>query len=221
MGQKVNPHGLRVGVIKNWDSRWIAGKDFAQNIYEDNKLRKYLKERLSAFSVPKVEIERKSNTVTIFIFTAKPGALIGKGGAGIDALKAELEKMLGKKVHLNIMEIRKPDMDAQLVAESIAQQLEKRVSFRRAMKQSMQRVTRAGAKGVKILVSGRLGGAEIARSEGYHEGSIPLQTLRADIEYGFAEAHTTYGRIGVKVWVYKGEVLPQVKKDDKAAEGGK
>lgn len=218
MGQKVNPHGLRVGVIKNWDSRWIAGKDFAQNIYEDNKLRKYLKERLSAFSVPKVEIERKSNTVTIFIFTAKPGALIGKGGAGIDALKAELEKMLGKKVHLNIMEIRKPDMDAQLVAESIAQQLEKRVSFRRAMKQSMQRVTRAGAKGVKILVSGRLGGAEIARSEGYHEGSIPLQTLRADIDYGFAEAATTYGRIGVKVWVYKGEILA---KKPVAAEGGK
>ena len=218
MGQKVNPHGLRVGVIKNWDSRWIAGKDFAQNIYEDNKLRKYLKERLSAFIVPKVEIERKSNTVTIFIFTAKPGALIGKGGAGIDALKAELEKMLGKKVHLNIMEIRKPDMDAQLVAESIAQQLEKRVSFRRAMKQSMQRVTRAGAKGVKILVSGRLGGAEIARSEGYHEGSIPLQTLRADIDYGFAEAATTYGRIGVKVWVYKGEILA---KKPAAAEGGK
>ena len=218
MGQKVNPHGLRVGVIKNWDSRWIAGKDFAQNIYEDNKLRKYLKERLSAFSVPKVEIERKSNTVTIFIFTAKPGALIGKGGAGIDALKAELEKMLGKKVHLNIMEIRKPDMDAQLVAENIAQQLEKRVSFRRAMKQSMQRVTRAGAKGVKILVSGRLGGAEIARSEGYHEGSIPLQTLRADIDYGFAEAATTYGRIGVKVWVYKGEILA---KKPAAAEGGK
>ena len=218
MGQKVNPHGLRVGVIKNWDSRWIAGKDFAQNIYEDNKLRKYLKERLSAFSVPKVEIERKSNTVTIFIFTAKPGALIGKGGAGIDALKAELEKMLGKKVHLNIMEIRKPDMDAQLVAESIAQQLEKRVSFRRAMKQSMQRVTRAGAKGVKILVSGRLGGAEIARSEGYDEGGIPLQTLRADIDYGFAEAATTYGRIGVKVWVYKGEILA---KKPAAAEGGK
>lgn len=218
MGQKVNPHGLRVGVIKNWDSRWIAGKDFAQNIYEDNKLRSYLKDRLSAFSVPKVEIERKSNTVTIFIFTAKPGALIGKGGAGIDALKAELEKMLGKKVHLNIMEIRKPDMDAQLVAESIAQQLEKRVSFRRAMKQSMQRVTRAGAKGVKILVSGRLGGAEIARSEGYHEGSIPLQTLRADIDYGFAEAATTYGRIGVKVWVYKGEILA---KKPAAAEGGK
>ena len=218
MGQKVNPHGLRVGVIKNWDSRWIAGKDFAQNIYEDNKLRKYLKDRLSAFAVPKVEIERKSNTVIIFLFTAKPGALIGKGGAGIDALKVELEKMLGKKVHLNIMEIRKPDMDAQLVAESIAQQLEKRVSFRRAMKQSMQRVTRAGAKGVKILVSGRLGGAEIARSEGYHEGSIPLQTLRADIDYGFAEAATTYGRIGVKVWVYKCEVLA---KKPAAAEGGK
>ncbi len=218
MGQKVNPHGLRVGVIKNWDSRWIAGKDFAQNIYEDNKLRTYLKGKLQSFNVSKIEIERKSNSVTIFIFTAKPGALIGKGGAGIEALKADIEKYIGKKVHVNIMEIRKPDMDAQLVAESIAQQLEKRVSFRRAMKQSMQRVTRAGAKGVKILVSGRLGGAEIARSEGYHEGSIPLQTLRADIDYGFAEAATTYGRIGVKVWVYKGEILA---KKPAAAEGGK
>ena len=218
MGQKVNPHGLRVGVIKNWDSRWVTGKEMAANIYEDNKLRTYLKEKLASFSVSKIEIERKSNAVTLFIFTAKPGALIGKGGAGIDALKADLEKFVGKKVNVNIMEIKKPDMDAQLVAESIAQQLEKRVSFRRAMKQSMQRVTRAGAKGIKILVSGRLGGAEIARSEGYHEGSIPLQTLRADIEYGFAEAATTYGRIGVKVWVYKGEVL--AKKAAKA-EGGK
>ncbi|MBR2861857.1 MAG: 30S ribosomal protein S3 [Clostridia bacterium] len=218
MGQKVNPHGLRVGVIKNWDSRWVTGKDMAQNIAEDNKLRKYLKNKLAAFSVSKIEIERKSNAVTLFIFTAKPGALIGKGGAGIDALRADLEKFVGKKVNVNIMEIKKPDMDAQLVAESIAQQLEKRVSFRRAMKQSMQRVTRAGAKGIKILVSGRLGGAEIARSEGYHEGSIPLQTLRADIDYGFAEAATTYGRIGVKVWVYKGEIL--AKKAAKA-EGGK
>ena len=218
MGQKVNPHGLRVGVIKNWDSRWVTGKDMAQNIAEDNKLRKYLKNKLAAFSVSKIEIERKSNAVTLFIFTAKPGALIGKGGAGIDALRADIEKFVGKKVNVNIMEIKKPDMDAQLVAESIAQQLEKRVSFRRAMKQSMQRVTRAGAKGIKILVSGRLGGAESARSEGYHEGSIPLQTLRADIDYGFAEAATTYGRIGVKVWVYKGEIL--AKKAAKA-EGGK
>ncbi len=218
MGQKVNPHGLRVGVIKNWDSRWVTGKDMAQNIAEDNKLRVYLKKKLEAFSISKIEIERKSNAVTLFIYTAKPGALIGKGGAGIDALRADLEKFVGKKVNVNIMEIRKPDMDAQLVAESIAQQLEKRVSFRRAMKQSMQRVTRAGAKGIKILVSGRLGGAEIARSEGYHEGSIPLQTLRADIEYGFAEAATTYGRIGVKVWVYKGEIL--AKKASKT-EGGK
>lgn len=217
MGQKVNAHGLRVGVIKNWDSRWFAGKDMAANISEDNKLRGYLKEKLGSFSVSKIEIERKSNAVTVFIYTAKPGALIGKGGAGIDVLKADLEKFLGKKVFVNIMEIRKPDMDAQLVAESIAQQLEKRVSFRRAMKQAMQRVTRAGAKGVKLLVSGRLGGAEIARSEGYHEGSIPLQTLRADIDYGFAEAATTYGRIGVKVWVYKGEVLAKKAK----AEGGK
>ena len=219
MGQKVNPHGLRVGVIKNWDSRWIAGKDFAQNIYEDNKLRKYLKERLSAFSVPKVEIERKSNTVTIFIFTAKPGALIGKGGAGIDALKAELEKMLGKKVHLNIMEIRKPDMDAQLVAESIAQQLEKRISFRRALKQAQQRAMKLpGVKGIKTSVSGRLGGADIARTEHYHDGSIPLQTLRANIDYGFAEAKTTYGRLGVKVWIYKGQILPKAKKAPVAKE---
>ncbi len=218
MGQKVNPHGLRVGVIKNWDSRWIAGKDMAANIAEDNKLRTYLKNKLNAFSVSKIEIERKSNNVTLFIYTAKPGALIGKGGAGIEALSQDVQKLIGKNVKVNIMEIKKPDMDAQLVAESIAQQLEKRVSFRRAMKQSMQRVTRAGAKGIKILVSGRLGGAEIARSEGYHEGSIPLQTLRADIDYGFAEAATTYGRIGVKVWVYKGEIL--AKKAAKA-EGGK
>ncbi len=217
MGQKVNAHGLRVGVIKNWDSRWYTGKDMAANISEDNKLRGYLKEKLGSFSVSKIEIERKSNAVTVFIYTAKPGALIGKGGAGIEVLKADLEKFLGKKVFVNIQEIRKPDMDAQLVAESIAQQLEKRVSFRRAMKQAMQRVTRAGAKGVKLLVSGRLGGAEIARSEGYHEGSIPLQTLRADIDYGFAEAATTYGRIGVKVWVYKGEILAKKAK----AEGGK
>ncbi len=207
MGQKVNPHGLRVGVIKNWDSRWFAGKDMAANISEDNKLRNYLKGKLASFNVSKIEIERKSNEISLFIYTAKPGALIGKGGAGIDALKADIEKYIGKKVRVNIMEIRKPDMDAQLVAESIAQQLEKRVSFRRAMKQAMQRVTRAGAKGVKLLVSGRLGGAEIARSEGYHEGSIPLQTLRADIDYGFAEAATTYGRIGVKVWIFKGEIL--------------
>ncbi len=220
MGQKVNPHGLRVGVIKGWDSRWIADKEFAANISEDNKLRKYLKNKLYTFNVSKIEIERKSNAVTIFIYTAKPGALIGKGGAGIELLKADIEKRVAgnKKVFVNIMEIRKPDMDAQLVAESIAQQLEKRVSFRRAMKQAMQRVTRAGAKGVKIMVSGRLGGAEIARSEGYHEGSIPLQTLRADIEYGFAEAATTYGRLGVKVWVYKGEILA---KKPVAAEGGK
>ena len=217
MGQKVNPHGLRVGVIKNWDSRWFAGKDMAANISEDNKLRNYLKGKLASFNVSKIEIERKSNEISLFIYTAKPGALIGKGGAGIDALKADIEKYIGKKVRVNIMEIRKPDMDAQLVAESIAQQLEKRVSFRRAMKQAMQRVTRAGAKGVKLLVSGRLGGAEIACSEGYHEGSIPLQTLRADIDYGFAEAATTYGRIGVKVWVYKGEILGKKAK----AEGGK
>ena len=219
MGQKVNPHGLRVGVIKGWDSRWYTGKDIAQNIKEDNELRTYLSKKLNQFSLSKVEIERKSNAVTVFLFTAKPGALIGKGGAGIEALRADLEKKIGKKVNVNIMEIRKPDMDARLVADSIAQQLERRVSFRRAMKQAMQRVMRAGAKGVKIQCGGRLGGAEIARSEGYHEGSIPLQTLRADIDYGFTEAATTYGRIGVKVWVYKGEILP--KKKAAKTEGGK
>jgi len=218
MGQKVNPHGLRVGVIKGWDSRWYADKDFAAYLIEDEKLRKHLKEKLNAFSISRIEIERKANALTVFIYTAKPGALIGKGGAGIEVLKTDIEKFVGKKVNVNIMEIRKPDMDAQLVAESIAQQLEKRIAFRRAMKQAMQRVTRAGAKGVKISCGGRLGGAEIARNEGYHEGSIPLQTLRADIDYGFTEAATTYGRIGVKVWIYKGEILA---KKPTAQEGGK
>lgn len=220
MGQKVNPHGLRVGVIKGWDSRWYAGKDkdIAANIAEDSKLRTYLSKKLEAFSISHIEIERKSNVVTLFIYTAKPGALIGKGGAGIEPLRADIEKFIGKKVNVNIQDVHKPDLDAYLVAVSIAQQLEKRVSFRRAMKQAMQRVTRAGAKGIKIQCGGRLGGAEIARSEGYHEGSIPLQTLRADIDYGFTEAATTYGRIGVKVWIYKGEIL--AKKPAKA-EGGK
>lgn len=221
MGQKVNPHGLRVGVIRGWDSRWIADKkEFAEKLLEDDKLRKYLKQKLYSINVSKIEIERKANAVTIFIYTAKPGALIGKNGAGIELLKADVEKLVGKKVNINVMEIRRPDMEAQLVAESIAAQLEKRISFRRAMKQAMQRATRAGAKGIKTMVAGRLGGAEIARSEHYHEGSIPLQTLRADIDYGFAEARTTYGRIGVKVWVYKGEILAK-KPGTAAAEGGK
>ena len=219
MGQKVNPHGARVGVIKGWDSRWFADKkEFAAFIAEDDKLRTYLKKKLYSYQISKIEIERKAGSVTVFLYTAKPGALIGKGGAGIEVLKKDITKFLGKPVNVNIMEVRKPDADSQLIAENIAAQLEKRISFRRAMKQSIQRALKSGAKGIKVMVSGRLGGAEIARSEGYHEGSIPLQTLRADIDYGFAEAATTYGRIGVKVWVYKGEVLPQAKK---TVEGGK
>ena len=219
MGQKVNPHGARVGVIKGWDSRWFADKkEFAAFIAEDDKLRTYLKKKLYSYQISKIEIERKAGSVTVFLYTAKPGALIGKGGAGIEVLKKDITKFLGKPVNVNIMEVKKPDGDSQLIAENIAAQLEKRISFRRAMKQSIQRALKSGAKGIKVMVSGRLGGAEIARSEGYHEGSIPLQTLRADIDYGFAEAATTYGRIGVKVWVYKGEVLPQVKK---TVEGGK
>lgn len=208
MGQKVHPHGQRVGVIKNWDSRWFAGKkDFSDNLVEDHKIRTALKKKLYVAGISRIEIERAANRVIVNIFTAKPGIVIGRGGAGVEATKKELEALTGKTVSVNIMEVRNPDTDAQLVAENIAAQLEKRISFRRAMKQALGRATKAGVKGIKTHVSGRLGGAEIARSEGYHEGSIPLQTLRADIDYGFAEAHTTYGRIGVKVWIYKGEVL--------------
>ena len=208
MGQKVNPHGLRVGVIKNWDSRWFARDDkFADNLIEDHKLRTYLKKTLEAAGVPKIEIERDATRVRINIHCAKPGLVIGKNGAEIDKLRAKLEKMLGKTVSLNIIEVKNPDLNAQLVAENIAAQLEKRVSFRRAMKLCIGRAMKLGAKGIKTQCSGRLGGAEIARSERYHEGTIPLQTLRADIDYGFAEAKTTYGRIGVKVWVYTGEIL--------------
>lgn len=213
MGQKVNPHGARVGVIKAWDTRWYAGrKNFADYLIEDYKLRKYLKEKLYQAGVSRIEIERAANKITVSIYTAKPGMVIGSRGAGVEALKASLEQMCKCSVNLNIMEIKNPDADAQLVAENIAAQLEKRISFRRAMKQCQQRAIKAGARGVKTKVSGRLGGAEIARSEGYHEGSIPLQTLRADIDYGFAEAHTTYGCIGVKVWIYKGQVLPRPRK---------
>ena len=213
MGQKVNPHGLRVGVIKDWDSRWYARPDKVGDlIVEDDKIRKYLKKRLYAAGVPTIEIERDSAQVRIFIHCSRPGVIIGKGGTEIEALRQKIEAKLGKTVALNIVEVRSPDLNAQLVAENIAAQLEKRISFRRAMKQSMMRATKAGAKGIKISCGGRLGGAEIARSEGYHEGSIPLQTIRADIEYGFAEARTAYGRIGVKVWIYKGEVLNRVKK---------
>ena len=208
MGQKVNPHGFRVGVIKDWDARWYASKqNFADNLVEDEKIRNFLKEKLFASGISKIEIERAGGKVTVNIFTAKPGMVIGRQGAGVEALKAETAALVNKPVNLNIIEVRNPDATAQLVAENIAASLEKRIAFRRAMKQAMGRAMKAGAKGIKLKCSGRLGGAEIARNEGYHEGSIPLQTLRADIEYGFAEAKTTYGRIGVKVWIYKGEIL--------------
>ncbi len=208
MGQKVNPHGLRVGVIKNWDSRWFAkDSEFGDLLVEDHKIREYLKKLLFAAGVPGIEIERTTKEVRIFIQCAKPGMVIGKGGAEIEKLQADVAKMIGKPVKINIIEIKNPDTNAQLVAENIAAQLEKRISFRRAMKQSMGRAMRMGAKGIKTCCSGRLGGAEIARTEHYHEGTIPLQTLRADIDYGFAEANTTYGKIGCKVWIYKGEVL--------------
>ncbi len=208
MGQKVNPHGLRVGVIKDWDSRWYARNDKVGDlIVEDYNIRKDLKKRLYAAGIAKIEIERSNARVKINLHCSRPGVVIGKGGQEIEKLRLELEQKLGKSVALNIIEIRSPDLNAQLVAENIAAQLEKRISFRRAMKQAMQRATRLGAKGIKCTCGGRLGGAEIARSESYHEGTIPLQTLRADIEYGFAEANTTYGKIGCKVWIYKGEVL--------------
>ena len=210
MGQKVNPHGLRVGVIKDWDSRWYASDEKVGDlIVEDQKIRKYLKKTLYGAGVPKIEIERSNDVVTIFLHCARPGMVIGKGGEQIEQYRLAAEKMIGKKVKLNIVEVRNPDMDAQLVAENIAQQLEKRISHRRAMKNAMARAMRAGAKGIKVCCSGRLGGREIAGVEHYHEGTIPLQTIRADIEYGFAEAATTFGRIGVKVWIYKGEVLSQ------------
>ena len=223
MGQKVNPHGARVGVIKDWSARWYANKkDFSNYLVEDHALRTMLKEKLFGAGISHIDIERASNKVTVNIFTAKPGIVIGRGGAGAEALKKEIEAFTGKAVSLNILEIKQPEADAQLVAEKVAQSLEKRVSFRRAMQQSLGFAMRAGAKGIKMQVSGRLGGAEIARSEGYHEGSIPLQTLRANIDYGFAEASTTYGRIGVKVSIYKGQVLPRAKKTPvKSAEGGK
>ena len=208
MGQKVNPHGLRVGVIKDWDSRWYAKDELVGDlIVEDFNLRKELKQRLYAAGVPKIEIERDNAKVKIYVHCARPGMIIGKGGEDIENLRVELEKKLGKSVALNIVEVKSVDTDAQLVAENIAQQLEKRISHRRAMKKAMQQATRLGAKGIKVTCSGRLGGREIAGSESYHEGTIPLQTIRADIEYGFAEAATTYGRIGIKVWIYKGEVL--------------
>jgi small subunit ribosomal protein S3 len=215
MGQKVNPHGLRVGVIKGWDAKWYADKkDFANNLVEDNKIRKFIKKKLYAAGIDKVEIERMSKRVRIHVHTSKPGIVIGKGGASIDELRKQVEKLTANKVAINIVEVKRPEACAQLVAENIALQLENRVSFRRAMKQAMGKAFKAQAKGIKVQCSGRLGGAEMARTEHYSEGTIPLQTLRADIEYGFAEGDTTYGKIGVKVWIYKGEVLPQkVKKE--------
>ncbi len=208
MGQKVNPHGLRVGVIKEWDSKWYADGEFADYLVEDYEIRKYLKKKLYNAGVSKIEIERASDRVRVIIHTAKPGVIIGKGGAEIEVTKAELAKLTDKKILVDIKEIKKPDKDAQLVAENIAQQLENRISFRRAMKSCMGRTMKAGALGIKTCCAGRLGGADIARSEFYSEGTIPLQTLRADIDYGFAEADTTYGKVGVKVWIYKGEILP-------------
>ena len=211
MGQKVNPHGLRVGVIKNWDSRWfVSDEKFGDTLVSDYKIRKYLKNALQSAGVPKIEIERDSQRVRVFIHCAKPGMVIGRGGAEIERYKNELQKMVGMPVALNVVEVRQPDLDAQLVAENVAAQLERRISFRRAMKMAIRNTMRLGAKGIKISCSGRLGGAEIARAEHYHEGTIPLQTLRADIGYGFWEANTTYGKIGVKVWIYRGEVLNEV-----------
>ena len=215
MGQKVSPHGLRVGIIKNWSSTWYANKqDYSNNLVEDYNIRKYLKDLLKPAGIYKIEIARKGNKVLVDIYAAKPGMIIGKGGAAIEEIKAKLSKKIGKEISLNIVEVKDVDMAAQLVAENIALQLEKRISFRKAMKQAMQKTMKAGALGIKTAVSGRLGGAEIARTESYHEGTIPLQTLRADIAYGFAEAKTTYGIIGVKVWIYKGEVLPTKKTEE-------
>ena len=218
MGQKVNPNGFRVGVIRDWNTRWYASKkDFADFLVEDCKIRGHVKKKYFAAGISRIEIERAANKVTVNIHTSRPGMLIGKGGAGVELIKADVSQLVSKPVNVNIIEVRNADTDAQLVAENIAAQLEKRISFRRAMKQAMGRSMKAGAKGIKLLCAGRLGGAEIARSEGYHDGSIPLQTMRADIEYGFTEAHTTYGRIGVKVWIYKGEVLGRARRQ----EGGR
>lgn len=220
MGQKVNPHGMRLGIVKTWDAKWYADKDYATNLHEDIKIRDYLKKLLQQAGVSKIETERSSKKLKITIHTAKPGMVIGRGGAGIEVIKDGLKKFTAKQVDINIAEIKQPDMDAILVAENIAGQLERRIAFRRAMKSSVSRTMRInGVKGIKVMVSGRLGGAEIARKESYREGSIPLHTLRADIDYGTAEAHTTYGRIGVKVWIFKGEVLPEKKQMMAAVEG--
>ncbi|HJA41615.1 MAG TPA: 30S ribosomal protein S3 [Firmicutes bacterium] len=217
MGQKVNPIGLRVGIIRDWEAKWYAEKDYADLLHEDLKIRKFLDARLADAAVSKVEIERAANRVNITVYTAKPGMVIGKGGSEVEALRKELTNLSAKRVHINIVEIKKADLEAKLVAENIARQLENRVSFRRAQKQAIQRTMRAGAQGIKTQVSGRLGGADIARAESYSEGTVPLHTLRADIDYAHAEADTTYGKLGVKVWIYRGEILPTKKK---ATEGG-
>ncbi|WP_226585778.1 30S ribosomal protein S3 [Halobacillus litoralis] len=208
MGQKINPVGLRIGVIRDWESKWYAGKDYADLLHEDIKIREYVENRLKDAALSRVEIERAANRVNITVHTAKPGMVIGKGGSEVEALRKALNQLTGKRVHINIVEVKKPDLDATLVADNIARQLENRVSFRRAQKQTLQRAMRAGAKGIRTQVSGRLGGADIARAEYYSEGTVPLHTLRADIDYGTAEADTTYGKLGVKVWIYRGEVLP-------------
>ena len=219
MGQKVNPNGMRIGIVKTWDAKWYAGKDYADNLHEDIKIRDYLKKKLLTAGISRIETERVKNRLKLTIHTAKPGMVIGRGGSGIEEIKTGLTKYTDKRVDINIAEIKQPDMDATLVAENIASQLERRIAFRRAMKQAVGRTMRLGAKGIKVAVGGRLGGAEIARKEFYREGSIPLHTLRADIDYGTAEAHTTYGRIGVKVWIFKGEVLPEKKESRRGEQG--
>lgn len=218
MGQKVSPIGFRIGVIRDWEAKWYADKNYTDLLHEDMKIRKAIAKHLDNAGVSRVEIERAANRIKISIHTAKPGIVIGKGGTGVEELRRKLEKLSEKQVHINIIEIKTPELDAYLVAENIAIQLTKRIAFRRAMKQSVFRTMRAGAKGIKVMISGRLGGAEIARTESYHEGTVPLQTLRADIDYGFVEAHTTYGRIGVKVWIYKGEILPKRQKPQGGGE---
>lgn len=217
MGQKINPNGLRLGIIEDWNAKWYAEEDYAENLHEDLSIREYINEKLSEASVSKIEIERAANRVNVSIHTARPGMVIGKGGSEVDALRNKLNQLTGKRVHVNVIEIKNPDLDAKLVAESIAEQLENRISFRRAQKQAIQRARRAGAEGVRTLVSGRLNGADMARSEGFAEGSVPLHTLRAEIDYAHAEADTTFGKLGVKVWIYKGEVLPEL---SNAQEGG-
>ena len=222
MGQKVNPHGLRVGIVKDWDSKWYAdSKNFSEYLIEDYEIREHIKNKMFIAGISRIEIERAANRVKVTVYTAKPGMVIGKGGSGVEALRKDIEKMTKKNVIINVEEVKVPELDAQLVAENIAAQLERRVSFRRAMKQAIQRTMRAGAEGIKTAVSGRLGGADMARTEGYSEGTIPLQTLRADIDYGFAEADTIYGKLGVKVWIYKGEILPTKKVDEDKKNDGK